>query len=82
MFKLLKGFIAHDNEYLQALKTIGSILQYYDSDKRIPLFGFGAKLPPNFDVVSHCFSLNKDFFDPEVDGIDEVVESKVIRDFA
>jgi len=60
---------------LQALKSIGGILQHYDSDKRIPLFGFGAKLPPHHNVVSHCFSLNNNFFDPEVDGLTEVIES-------
>jgi len=30
------------NEYLQALRAVGNILQYYDTDKEIPLYGFGA----------------------------------------
>ena len=30
------------NEYLQALRAVGNILQYYDSDKEIPAYGFGA----------------------------------------
>jgi hypothetical protein len=30
------------NEYLNAVKAVGSILQYYDSDKQIPVLGFGA----------------------------------------
>jgi len=34
------------NEYLKALGAIGDILQHYDSDELIPLYGFGAKLPP------------------------------------
>lgn len=32
------------NEYIQALRAVGNILQYYDSDKEIPAFGFGAKV--------------------------------------
>lgn len=49
-------------------------MQYYDSDKRIPVYGFGAKLPPYYDIVSHCFALNGNIFDPEVQGIDGVIE--------
>lgn len=30
------------NEYLSAVQSVGNILQYYDSDKEIPVFGFGA----------------------------------------
>lgn len=61
------------NEYIQAIKAVGETLQYYDSDKKIPVFGFGAKLPPKFDVVSHCFAINENIFDPEIEGIDEVL---------
>jgi len=64
-----------ENEYLQALKSIGGILQHYDSDKKIPLLGFGAKLPPYHNYVSHCFSMNGNFFDPEVNGLEEVIET-------
>ena len=64
-----------ENEYITAIRAVGDILQYYDSDKRVPVFGFGAKLPPYFDIVSHCFALNGDIFDPEVKGIDKVVEA-------
>ncbi|MEJ1280308.1 copine VII [Cricetulus griseus] len=38
------------NHYLQALRTVGGICQDYDSDKRFPAFGFGARIPPNFEV--------------------------------
>lgn len=61
------------NEYIEAISAVGDILQYYDSDKKIPVFGFGAKLPPSFTHVSHCFALNGNVFDPEVQGIDEVI---------
>ena len=52
---------------------MGSILQYYDSDKEIPVFGFGGIVPP-LKRASHCFAVNGDIFDPEVDGIDGVVK--------
>jgi hypothetical protein len=49
------------NEYQLALNGIWQILENYDSDKRIPAFGFGAK--PRFpgftqSTVSHCFPLS------------------------
>ena len=34
-------------------------------------------MAPYYDIVSHCFSCNGDFFDPEVNGIDEVVEAYI-----
>lgn len=63
------------NEYIQAIKSVGEILQYYDSDKKIPVYGFGAKLPPSFSIVSHCFAINQNIFDPELKGIEEVITS-------
>jgi hypothetical protein len=32
------------NEYVQAIRGVGDILQYYDSDKEIPAYGFGANV--------------------------------------
>lgn len=61
------------NEYLNAIKSVGNILQYYDSDKQVPVFGYGANIPNH--STSHCFAVNGNIFDPEVDGIDGVVEA-------
>ena len=69
-----KGDLAR-NEYLNAIKSVGNILQYYDSDKQIPVLGYGACI--NGFETSHCFALNGNIFDPEVDGLDGVVESYV-----
>ena len=55
------------NEYLNAIQSVGNILQYYDSDKQIPVLGFGATLPHSMNKASHCFALNGNIFDPEVD---------------
>jgi len=62
------------NEYLSAIGSVGNILQYYDSDKKIPVLGFGALIPKN-QFVSHCFALNGDIFNPEVDGLEGVIEA-------
>lgn len=53
------------NEYLHAIKSVGSILQYYDSDKLIPAFGFGAVIPPFETKTDHCFAINGDIFKPD-----------------
>ena len=58
-----------DNEYIYAIKSVGSVLAPYDSDQRYPCYGFGAKLPPSYQV-SHCFALNGAEHNPEVVGID------------
>lgn len=52
------------NQYQLAINAIGNILMNYDSDKRIPAFGFGAK--PRFPrltspIVSHCFPLSGNY---------------------
>eukprot|EP00347_Sterkiella_histriomuscorum_P017569 403348833 len=63
------------NQYLQAIESVGKILQYYDSDKQIPFLGFGGAFPHNPDRASHCFAVNGDIFNPEVDGIEGVVKT-------
>merc|ERR1712060_838533 len=63
------------NEYLQAIRATGDILQYYDSKKQIPVYGYGATVPPTQSRASHCFALNGDIFNPEVDGLEGVVEA-------
>ena len=48
------------NQYQIAISSISQILMNYDSNKRIPAFGFGAK--PKFGgqvlPTSHCFALS------------------------
>lgn len=48
-------------QYQIVLKSIWGIISSYDADKKIPAFGFGAKINfPNIksQAVSHCFHLN------------------------
>ena len=64
------------NQYLQALKAVGGILQYYDQDKMIPAYGFGAQLPNGMPGSTfHKFALNGDAFKPECNGIDGVEQA-------
>lgn len=52
---------ASPNQYEQVIQAVGSILREYDSDKMIPLYGFGARVPRadgTWGAVSHCFPLN------------------------
>jgi len=44
------------NQYITAIKSVGEIIQDYDSDKLFPALGFGARLPPD-GRVSHEFPL-------------------------
>lgn len=57
---------------------IGRILQEYDTDKKYPVYGFGGVLkekelqkPP----TSHCFALNGDIFNPEVVGVEGILQA-------
>ena len=56
------------NQYLRALRSVGNILQYYDDDKKIPAYGFGANIIPTLPAF-HKFAMNGDYFEPECDGI-------------
>lgn len=71
----LHYFDLNKNEYLNAIQSVGSILQYYDTDKNIPFLGFGARIPPVDNRASNCFAVNGDIFDPECDGLEGIVEA-------
>uniref|UniRef100_A0A8C3HIJ8 Copine 7 n=1 Tax=Chrysemys picta bellii TaxID=8478 RepID=A0A8C3HIJ8_CHRPI len=62
------------NEYLKALVAVGEICQDYDSDKKFSALGFGARIPPKYEV-SHDFAINFNPDDDECEGIQGVVES-------
>uniref|UniRef100_A0AAY4B5N9 Copine-7 n=1 Tax=Denticeps clupeoides TaxID=299321 RepID=A0AAY4B5N9_9TELE len=55
------------NEYLKALIAVGEICQDYDSDKRFSALGFGARIPPNYEVGV--------FFDHEIQGVVEAYQN-------
>lgn len=47
------------NEYKKAITSVGRIVQQYDSDKRIPVLGFGARLNGQQSETSHCFDVSE-----------------------
>ncbi|KAL3818472.1 hypothetical protein ACJIZ3_004377 [Penstemon smallii] len=55
------------NAYQKAILEVGGVLQFYDSDKKFPAWGFGAR--PIDGPVSHCFNLNGSSNYCEVEGI-------------
>lgn len=60
--------------YEQAIGAVGQVLERYDTDRRFPVWGFGAGLPPS-GAVSHCFSLSSNPSQPEVQGIQGILEA-------
>uniref|UniRef100_A0AAY5ESV4 C2 domain-containing protein n=1 Tax=Electrophorus electricus TaxID=8005 RepID=A0AAY5ESV4_ELEEL len=62
------------NQYLNALWSVGLVVQDYDTDKLFPAFGFGAQVPPNFQV-SHEFPLNFNPSSPYCEGVEGIVQA-------
>jgi len=60
------------NQYSQVIHAVGNILAAYDSDNMIPVYGFGARLPNG--QVSHCFHVNGNPGNPEVLGVNGVLQ--------
>lgn len=60
------------SQYVQTLQAVGSILEDYDSDKLFPAFGFGAQLPPSWNVF-HEFALNFNPQNPNCHGVDDII---------
>ncbi|EPY73870.1 Copine-3 (Copine III)-like protein [Camelus ferus] len=62
------------NEYLTAIWSVGLVVQDYDADKMFPAFGFGAQVPPQWQV-SHEFPMNFNPSNPYCNGIQGIVEA-------
>ncbi|KAK6911478.1 C2 domain [Dillenia turbinata] len=55
------------NAYQQAIMEVGEVIQFYDSDRRFPAWGFGGRLLDG--TVSHCFNLSGNPAGFEVEGV-------------
>ncbi|KAH9329184.1 hypothetical protein KI387_001292, partial [Taxus chinensis] len=55
------------NAYQRAIASVGEVLEFYDTDKKFPAWGFGGR--PIDGPVSHCFNLNGSDSHGEVDRI-------------
>lgn len=60
------------NHYQAALHSVAEILLYYDSDKMVPLYGFGGKVNKK---VNHCFPLNFNEESSEVKGLSGIMST-------
>ncbi|XP_073013238.1 protein BONZAI 1-like isoform X1 [Typha latifolia] len=63
------------NAYQRAILEVGEVLQFYDTDKRFPAWGFGAR--PIDGPVSHCFNLNGSTYHTEVEGIHGIMSAYI-----
>ncbi|KAG2694920.1 hypothetical protein I3760_08G166500 [Carya illinoinensis] len=59
------------NSYQKAIMEVGEVVQFYDSDRCFPAWGFGGK---TFDgTISHCFNLNGIAGSFEVEGVEGIM---------
>lgn len=56
------------NSYEEAICSVVSIIEDYDSDKQFSVLGFGAKIPPTGEV-SHEFFVNMNPQNPHCFGV-------------
>ena len=57
---------------MNAIVSVGNILEQYDTDKKYPVYGFGGRLLESMSV-SHCFALNGNIFEPECHGVQGIL---------
>ncbi|XP_031283984.1 protein BONZAI 1-like isoform X2 [Pistacia vera] len=50
---------------------VGEVIQFYDSDRRFPAWGFGGRTVDG--TISHCFNLNGSASDFEVEGVEGIM---------
>ncbi|KAL1192954.1 Protein BONZAI 3 [Cardamine amara subsp. amara] len=61
------------NSYQKAIMEVGEVIQFYDSDKRFPAWGFGGRTSDG--SVSHAFNLNGASYGDEVVGVEGIMEA-------
>ena len=62
------------NLYEMALEACCSIIANYDNDQLYLVFGYGAKVDPTKDSVSHCFPINLTD-DPNIFKVEGIMDS-------
>ncbi|XP_075252617.1 copine-3-like [Convolutriloba macropyga] len=62
------------NQYTTAIESVGNVVQEYDSDKMFPVYGFGGRFFTQ-DRTSHCFPLNNDLSNPNVMGVQGILDA-------
>ncbi|GAB4855482.1 Protein BONZAI 3 [Ancistrocladus abbreviatus] len=61
------------NAYQQAIMEVGEVIQFYDSDRRFPAWGFGGRMSDG--TISHCFNLNGIPYSSEVEGVEGIMSA-------
>lgn len=64
------------NDYQSAISSVGRILEHYDSDKKYPVFGFGAKVRTpdgSYSAAQHCFPVYGGGL--EVEGVQGILQA-------
>ncbi|KAL0552075.1 hypothetical protein IC582_011169 [Cucumis melo] len=61
------------NSYQQAIKEVGEVIQFYNTDCRFPAWGFGARTRDG--NISHCFNLSTAPTQPEVEGVEGIMRA-------
>ena len=62
------------NQYEKAIKSCGEIVAYYDYDQLFPVYGFGFEYRFNYNKTLHCFPINENPVDPNINTIDGVLK--------
>lgn len=62
------------NDYQKTLLSVGQVVQDYDTDRKIPVYGFGANLGPG-PMDMHCFPLTLNPKKHEVKGVKGVMKA-------
>ena len=65
-------FWGQGNRYERSMRAVGDILVHYDHDQKFPVYGYGGRMQPG-NVTSHCFALNGNILNPEVVGVDGMI---------
>ena len=61
------------NDYEKAINSCGKIIANNDYDQIFPVYGFGG-IPPNSNKVSHCFNINFNDDNPEIQTLENVIK--------
>jgi hypothetical protein len=73
-------FIGATNPYEIAIKDVVKLIEEYDTDKKYPVFGFGARVLQSngsFGPAQHCFPLHTGIGADGADGILSVYRQKI-----
>ncbi|EFA84504.1 phospholipid-binding protein [Heterostelium album PN500] len=62
------------NAYANAIVSIGNVLTPYDYDGMVPVYGFGATIPPNDYKTDDCFAMSLDPNNVYVRGVEGILD--------